>query len=412
MRNADPEQNPQPHAAVTIIRDCSRPAVPPAVATPLPPPTVEPATQAAGSAADSNRRGDDGTTAKSRPHLSGIGVIARSMDNPSVAHTTSAVDSGGTQTIQPRQSIVSGAPLADAAAEAGFASGLSIAETIGNSPNLSIPSELGIANANKLRGETVLNAPPAGEGNSKDTGTENSITDGSDSKSKGSEAASVSSAGTIPHTTGEHPPVPQPDVHPSAPASGAGNVSAPTAAPLQDSMASGSAHAAVVPSSTGDREPVLPTVRGNEMTPMQAHEIPATSTVNSASVVQKMSETEMRVAVNLPDLGAISIRTSLSPQQMMTQITVEHDDLSRTLTSHVAAMEMRLGNELGMRALVQVNQPGMAFGGEGGGSAHRERESLPEQADRAFAVQAGENNHPGPRAALEAMKNSRLDIRA
>lgn len=101
---------------------------------------------------------------------------------------------------------------------------------------------------------------------------------------------------------------------------------------------------------------------------------PAASVVNTASLVQKMSESEMRVNVHSSEFGAIEIRTSLSQQQMMAQISVDHGDLGRALSAHIPAMEAKLGSDLGVRALVQVSQSATSFAGGGGNSPQREQQ--------------------------------------
>lgn len=92
------------------------------------------------------------------------------------------------------------------------------------------------------------------------------------------------------------------------------------------------------------------------------------ASLNTAGVIQKMSESEMRVAVHSADYGSIAIRTSLSAEQMTTQITVDHGELSRALSVHAPAMEARLTNDLGTRTLIQVHQSGTSFSNERGSS--------------------------------------------
>ena len=154
--------------------------------------------------------------------------------------------------------------------------------------------------------------------------------------------------------------------------------------------------------------------------PAQAPELPATSAVNTASVIEKMGETEMRVAVHSADFGAISIRASLSPEQMTAQISVDHSDLGKALTSQAPAMEAKLGNELGVRATVEVNQSAMSFSSGGGSSAQsgqRAFDTAPAQSVIS-PVQLTNNDVPtfdGDSvlyAALASNRNDRLDIRA
>jgi hypothetical protein len=154
--------------------------------------------------------------------------------------------------------------------------------------------------------------------------------------------------------------------------------------------------------------------------PAQAPELPATSTVNTAGVMQRMSETEMRVAVHSADFGAVSIRASLSPQQMMAQISVDHSDLGRELSNQASAMEARLGSELGLRATVHVSQSTTAFSGGGGNSGESDQSSfktlavesrnLPAQQTQSDEANLSGNSGLNP--ALAGNRSDRLDIHA
>lgn len=126
-------------------------------------------------------------------------------------------------------------------------------------------------------------------------------------------------------------------------------------------------HAAAATSGHAGAE--LPVSRGADTpspTPRADAAYPAS--LNTAGVIQKMSESEMRVAVHSADYGSIAIRTSLSAEQMTAQITVDHGELSRALSVHAPAMEARLTNDLGTRTLIQVHQSGASFSNERGSS--------------------------------------------
>ena len=126
-----------------------------------------------------------------------------------------------------------------------------------------------------------------------------------------------------------------------------------------------------------------------------------------------MSETEMHVAVHSTEFGAISIRTSLSQQQMMTQITVDHGGLGSALSAHVPAIEAKLGSELGMRTLVQVNHSAMSFSGERGQSSQSGQRSFqPAPALPEFVPSPVESDEPGLALAAITAGVDRLDVRA
>lgn len=145
---------------------------------------------------------------------------------------------------------------------------------------------------------------------------------------------------------------------------------------------------------------------------VESNESATAAGINTANVIQKMNETEMRVGMHSADFGEISIRTSVSQQQMMAQISVDHGDLGKEISAHIPAMEAKLGGEFGLRAVVQVNQSGMSFAGERGYSPQREQRSStqPLQAEGVPAV--AEIDSAAPRVAALASDGYRLDIRA
>jgi hypothetical protein len=99
----------------------------------------------------------------------------------------------------------------------------------------------------------------------------------------------------------------------------------------------------------------------------------ATSGINAAKVMQTMSESEMRVGVNSAEFGNISIRASMSQQQMLAQISLDHGDLSQAISSHISTVQTKLGADYGVQATIQVNHQGSSFSGESGQSSPREQ---------------------------------------
>ncbi len=87
------------------------------------------------------------------------------------------------------------------------------------------------------------------------------------------------------------------------------------------------------------------------------------SGINSAKLIQTMGETEMHVGMHSVEFGDISIRTSLSQQQMVTQISLEHNDLSQMISSHLSTVQAKLGEEYGLHASIQVNSQGAPMSG-------------------------------------------------
>ena len=91
--------------------------------------------------------------------------------------------------------------------------------------------------------------------------------------------------------------------------------------------------------------------------------------------MQTMGQTEMHVGMRSDEFGNISIRTAISQQQMVAQISVDHNDLGQAIANHVSTVQTKLGEEYGLRASIQVNSQGTPFSGDMGGSSQREAQS-------------------------------------
>ena len=152
---------------------------------------------------------------------------------------------------------------------------------------------------------------------------------------------------------------------------------------------------------------------GTGSSPLDGDEVTATTGINAAKLVQTMGETEMRVGLNSTEFGAISIRTSVSQQQMLAQISLDHTALSQAISSHIASMQTKLGNDYGLDTLIQVNHQGASMAGEQGGSQAREqRASSPSFPAAGVALAAEPDVGISPAALAGASNGYRLDIRA
>ena len=139
----------------------------------------------------------------------------------------------------------------------------------------------------------------------------------------------------------------------------------------------------------------------------------ATSSVNTAKLMQTMSESEMHVGMRSSEFGDISIRTSVTQQQMVTRILLDHSDLSQAISAHVSTMQAKLGEELGLNASIEVHSLGSQLSGEQGQSSPRDQRAF-NQSAQGGSVQSVPEEEPGlSMAALaNAGNGSRLDIRA
>ena len=138
-----------------------------------------------------------------------------------------------------------------------------------------------------------------------------------------------------------------------------------------------------------------------------------TSGINTAKLLQTMSESEMRVGMHSAEFGNISIRTSISQQQMVAQISVDHSDLGQAISAHVSSAQTKLGDEHGIHALIEVNNPGPSSSGDSGHSSQREQRGFVSSARTentigAMEIDSGMNSG----ALMSAGNEQRLDIRA
>lgn len=136
----------------------------------------------------------------------------------------------------------------------------------------------------------------------------------------------------------------------------------------------------------------------------------AAAGISTARLIQSMSESEMRVGMHSAEFGDISIRTSVSQQQLTAQISVDHSELGTAISAHLPSLQSKLGSEFGLHASIEVNQLGASVTGGNGQSSHQNHkmtsQSVPPDS---LALQADGDPIILPR---ESRDFSRLDIRA
>jgi hypothetical protein len=96
--------------------------------------------------------------------------------------------------------------------------------------------------------------------------------------------------------------------------------------------------------------------------------------IDSARLIQTMNQTEMQVGMHSADFGDISIRASLAQQQMMAQISVNHDELSQAMMAHLSTVQAKIGNDYGLQASISVHHQGTATAGQGGGQSYQQQQ--------------------------------------
>jgi hypothetical protein len=145
---------------------------------------------------------------------------------------------------------------------------------------------------------------------------------------------------------------------------------------------------------------------------LDGDEVVAATGINAAKLVQTMGETEMRVGLHSNEFGAISIRTSVSQQQMLAQISLNHIGLSQAISAHVASMQTKLGNDYGLNMLIQVNHQAASTAGQSNSQQREQSASAPTVPVEGAAVPADPDVGISPAVLAGTSSGYRLDIRA
>ena len=136
----------------------------------------------------------------------------------------------------------------------------------------------------------------------------------------------------------------------------------------------------------------------------------AAAGLSTARLIQTMSESEMRVGMHSAEFGDISIRTSVSQQQLTAQISVDHSELGTAISAHLPSLESKLGSDFGLHASIEVNQLGSSATGGNGQSSQQNHKMISQSAP----LDSSALHADGDWITLsgESLDDSRLDIRA
>jgi hypothetical protein len=176
------------------------------------------------------------------------------------------------------------------------------------------------------------------------------------------------------------------------------------------------AHQAASPQQTDAAAPPTMAAAKAQELPVAAHsvgeDIAGASGINSAKVIQTMGETEMHVAMHSVEFGDISIRTALNQQQMVAQISLDHNDLSQAISSHLSTMQAKLGQEYGLQASIQISNQGSSLSGGQGESSQREQQRFAGSTQgRTVSSQQIDESSSSSVAPISAGSGHGLDIR-
>ena len=136
------------------------------------------------------------------------------------------------------------------------------------------------------------------------------------------------------------------------------------------------------------------------------------SGISAARLIQTVGASEMRVGMHSSEFGDISIRTSVSQQQMQTQISVDHNELGKALSAHIPNMQAKLGSEYGLHATIEVNQSGTSFSSDGDRSQQHPQRTSVRPVELVDGAATGQDEMISLRGSTVASDSYRLDIRA
>ena len=116
----------------------------------------------------------------------------------------------------------------------------------------------------------------------------------------------------------------------------------------------------------------LPDSRESSSLPLQAAPSPTHSAapqdahhsavlVNSASLLQQVDKSELKLGMRVSDFGEVEIRTQMDRQQLKAEISVEHHDLGHALSAELPSLQQRLHEQ--NVPLISLNVTGHGAGG-------------------------------------------------
>jgi hypothetical protein len=165
----------------------------------------------------------------------------------------------------------------------------------------------------------------------------------------------------------------------------------------------GAAQAATHPSNGAD---------GDEQELSNGMQSAGMSGISATRLIQTMGSSEMRMGMHSNEFGNISIRTSISQQQVQAQISVEHIGLGNALSAHINSVQSKLGSDYGLNANIQLNQSGASSSGDRDGSQQHQSKPAGRPVQRSEAPMPLQSDPVIPVGALSAGSKHRLDIRA
>lgn len=151
-------------------------------------------------------------------------------------------------------------------------------------------------------------------------------------------------------------------------------------------------NAQAVPASVGDSGHGAKMPETASPAPSVAPEAPPV--INTARLIQTMSQSEMRVGMRSNEFGNISITTSSVRDVVSAQISLEHGELAKAIAIHLPEMQARLGGHQAMDVTINMN-------GQGAGTSEGTTNGSADQS-RYAGQQTGSTASTGSRTSIAA----------
>ena len=133
---------------------------------------------------------------------------------------------------------------------------------------------------------------------------------------------------------------------------------------------------------------------------------PSHAGVNTAKLVQGLTQSELRVGLQTRDFGNIDIRTSASRHEFSAQISVEHSEVAHTLTAELPNLYARLNEQQVPVSNIQIHNQSLSTSS---GLDQRSQQSAQQSQSNGFTKQQMEPALPSIHEVFTSA--DRLDIR-
>ena len=110
--------------------------------------------------------------------------------------------------------------------------------------------------------------------------------------------------------------------------------------------------------------------------------------VNSASLLDQMGKSELRLGMRVGDFGNVEIHTQMDRQQFKAEISVEHRDLGRALSAELPSLQQKLREQ--DMPMISLNLTGQGAGGSEAQSGYRNSAANPAPSAAGFLAEMSE----------------------